>query len=134
TRPEPNSWRLAPDFEDNLARRGDAQDRVRATARLLANEDRGLTPDRTRELEQAHTNHRVTGRLVGFEQMSGGAHGSYLIGVEGIDGRFWTARVSRREELRALNGVERGAIVALERAKPGLKPVDRTVLEIAGAD
>ncbi len=133
-RSAPNSWRLAADLEDNLTRRSDARDRARATARLLANEDRGLAPERTRELEQAHTNHRVIGRLIGFEQMSGDVRGAQLIGVEGVDGRFWTARVARREELRALNGVERGAVVALARAKPGLKPADRTILEIADAD
>jgi hypothetical protein len=36
--------------------------------------------------------------------------------------------------LRALNGVERGALVALQRATPDLKPADRTILEIAGED
>jgi len=130
----PDLWRLDPELEDRLTRLADARDRERATARLLAREDRGLEPTRTRELEQAHSSQRVTGRMVGFEQMGDDARGPYLVGVESIDGKFWTARVARMEELRALNGVERGGVVSLHRAAPDLKPADRTVLEIAGDD
>jgi|CXWL01.1.fsa_nt_gi type IV secretory pathway VirD2 relaxase len=130
----PDLWRLDPEMEDRLTRLADARDRERATARLLAREDRGLEPARTRELEQAHSSQRVTGRMVGFEQMGDDARGPYLVGVESIDGKFWTARVARLEELRALNGVERGAVVSLHRAAPDLKPSDRTILDIAGED
>jgi len=133
-RKAPDLWRLDPELEDRLTRLTDARDRERATARLLAREDRGLEPARTRELEQAHSSQRVTGRMVGFEQMGDDARGPYLVGVESIDGKFWTARVARLEELRALNGVERGAVVSLHRAAPDLKPSDRTILDIAGDD
>ena len=95
---------------------------------------RGLEPERTRALEQAHSLQRIQGRLVGFERMGGDVRGPYLIGVEAIDGKFWTARVARIEDLRGLNGVERGAVIALDRARAELKPADRTILEIAGAD
>ena len=57
------------ELEEKLIRLGDARDRERATARLLAQEHRGLEPERTRELEAAHSSQRVTGRLVGFEQI-----------------------------------------------------------------
>jgi type IV secretory pathway VirD2 relaxase len=125
-------WRLDRELEDKLTRLADTRDRERSLARLLAREDRGLEPERTRALEQAMTTHRVTGRLVGFEQMGSDTRGPYLIGVEATDGRFWTARIARVEELRLLNGVERGAVISLERATPDLKPADRTVLDIAG--
>ncbi|MDX2091787.1 MAG: DUF3363 domain-containing protein, partial [Kofleriaceae bacterium] len=120
------------DLEDCLIRLGDTRDRARATARLLAQEDRGLEPDRTRELESAHSGHHVVGRLVGVQQLGDDPRGSHLVGVEGIDGRFWTVRVARVEELRELRGVARGAIVAVRSRAPDLKPSDRTILEVAG--
>jgi type IV secretory pathway VirD2 relaxase len=131
-RKAPDLWRLDPELEDRLIRLADTRDRERAAARLLARDDRGPEPHRIRELEQAHSSQRVTGRLVGFERLGDDARGPYLVGVESIDGKFWTARVAREEELRALNGVERGAVVSLERATPDLKPADRTILDIAG--
>ncbi|MEZ5962185.1 MAG: DUF3363 domain-containing protein [Hyphomonadaceae bacterium] len=124
-------WRLDAELEDKLIRLADRRDRERATARLLAQEERGLEPERTRELEAAHSSQRVTGRLVGFERLGEDARGPQLIGVEGIDGRFWTARVANPADLRGLAGVERGAIVEIERATPGLKASDRTIWEIA---
>lgn len=133
-RKAPDLWRLDPDLEDRLVRLADSRDRERAAARLLARDDRGPEPHRTRELEQAHSSQRVTGRLVGFERLGDDARGPYLVGVESIDGKFWTARVAREEELRALNGVERGAVVSLQRATPNLKPADRTILDIAGEE
>ncbi|HWA21302.1 MAG TPA: DUF3363 domain-containing protein [Caulobacterales bacterium] len=133
-RKAPDLWRLGPELEDKLIRLADTRDRERAAARLLARDDRGPEPHRTRELEQAHSSQRVTGRLVGFERLGDDARGPYLVGVESIDGKFWTARVAREEELRALNGVERGAVVSLQRATPDLKPADRTILDIAGEE
>ncbi len=124
-------WRLDTELEEKLIRLGDRRDRERATARLLAQEQRGLEPERTRDLEAAHSSQRVTGRLVGFERLGDDARGPQLVGVEGIYGRFWTARVAGPEDLRGLAGVERGAIVEIERATPGLKTSDRTVWEIA---
>lgn len=124
-------WRLDAELEEKLTRLGDQRTRERATARLLAQEQRGLEPERTRELEAAHSSQRVTGRLVGFERLGDDAKGAQLIGVEGIDGRFWTARIAGPEDLRGLAGVERGAIVEIERAAPGLKASDRTIWEIA---
>jgi type IV secretory pathway VirD2 relaxase len=128
---KPGVWRLHAELEDKLIRLADQRERERATARLLAQEQRGLAPERTRELEQAHSSQRVTGRLVGFERLGDDPRGSHLIGVEGIDGRFWTARVSRLEDLRGLAGAERGAIVELERATPEMRASDRTIWEIA---
>ncbi len=129
-----NRWRLDQELEAKLLRLGEARERARATARLLAREDRGLDTDRIRELEQAHSSQRALGRLVGFEPMGAGKDAPYLIGVEAIDGRFWTARVAREEELRLLNSVERGAIIELSQGKAGLRPSDRTILEIAGEE
>jgi type IV secretory pathway VirD2 relaxase len=132
-REAPDLWRLDPDLEGKLARLGDARARERAQARLLAREDLGPTCERLRELEQAQQLHqRVTGRLVGWEELSSDSRGPFLIAVEGVDGGFWTVRVAREKDLRALAGVERGAIVALERSAPGLRPADRTIMEIAG--
>jgi len=127
----PGVWRLDAELEDKLVRLSDQRARERATARLLAQEQRGLEPERTRELEAAHSSQRVTGRLVGFERLGDDARGPQLIGVEGIDGRFWTARVASPEDLRDLAGVERGAILEIERATPGPKASDRTIWEIA---
>ncbi|HYD88281.1 MAG TPA: DUF3363 domain-containing protein [Vitreimonas sp.] len=124
-------WRLDAELEDKLTRLADRRDRERAAAHLLAQEDRGLEPGRTRELEAADWDQRVVGRLVGFERLSDDPRGPQLIGVDGIDGSFWTARVASPEDLRCLAGVERGAIVEIERAAPALKPSDRTIWEIA---
>jgi type IV secretory pathway VirD2 relaxase len=128
---KPGIWRLDGELQDKLIRLGDARDRERATARLLAQENRGLEPWRARELEAAHSSQRVTGRLVGWESLGTDDKGPCLIGVEAIDGKFWTARVSRVEDLRALSGVEHGAIVELSRGTPDIKPSDRTIWEIA---
>jgi type IV secretory pathway VirD2 relaxase len=127
----PGAWRLHAELEDKLIRLAEARDRERATARLLAQENRGVEPGRTRELEAAHSSQRVTGRLVGLERLGDDVRGPHLIGVEAIDGKFWTARVGRLEDLRGLAGVERGAIVELERATPEMKASDRTIWEIA---
>ncbi|NDC57600.1 MAG: DUF3363 domain-containing protein, partial [Alphaproteobacteria bacterium] len=89
---------------------------------------------RTRELEDSHSTHRAVGRLVGFEPLGNRQDGPMLVGIEGVDGRLWTARVGRQDELRALNGVERGAIVSMRRAAPDLRPSDRTILTIAGEE
>lgn len=131
---KPGMWRLDGELQDKLTRLGEARDRERATARLLAQENRGLEPERTRELEAAHSSQRVTGRLVGWESLGSDAKGPCLIGVEGIDGKFWTARVARVEDLRALAGVEHGAIVSLSPGAPDIKPSDRTIWEIAQAN
>jgi type IV secretory pathway VirD2 relaxase len=125
-------WRLDRELEAKLVRLGETRERESATARLLAREDRGLEHDRIRELELAHSSQRAMGRLVGFEQIGSGKGAPYLLGIEGVDGRFWTARVAREEELRLLNGVERGAVLEIGRGAAGLKPADRTILEIAG--
>ncbi len=129
--PQPGVWRLHAELEDKLIRLSDQRERERATARLLAQEQRGLAPERTRELEQAHSSQRVTGRLVGFERLGDDGRGPHLIGVEAIDGQFWTARVARLEDLRGVAGAERGAIVELERATPEMRASDRTIWEIA---
>lgn len=125
-------WRLDRELEAKLVRLGEARERERATARLLAKEDRGLELDRIRELELAHSSQRAMGRLVGYERMGSGKGAPYLLGIEGVDGRFWTARIAREEELRLLNGVERGAVLEIGRGAPSLRPSDRTILEIAG--
>ncbi|MCR6644495.1 MAG: DUF3363 domain-containing protein [Terricaulis sp.] len=124
-------WRLDPELEDKLTRLADVRDRERATARLLAREDRGIERERLRELEAAHSSQRATGRLIGFEQIGDDPRGPHLIAIEGIDGKVWTARVATREQLRELDGVERGAILRLERSQPELKPADRTIFAIA---
>jgi type IV secretory pathway VirD2 relaxase len=51
----PGAWRLHAELGDQLIRLADRRERERATARLLAQEDRGLQPERTRELEAAHS-------------------------------------------------------------------------------
>ena len=130
-RHDAGAWRLDPAFEAKLARWSDRRARERATARLQASRGRSLEPERTRMLETAPAHEPAVGRLVGFEQMGRNARGPVLIGVDGIDGKFWTARVARMEELRLLNGVERGAIVRIERALPTFMPSDRTIWEIA---
>jgi type IV secretory pathway VirD2 relaxase len=128
------AWRLDMEFADKLIRRAERRDRDQAAARLLVQFDLGLAPVRTRELEQAHSSQRVKGRLVGFERLGYFARGPQLIGVEGVDGQFWTARIARLEDLRALAGVERGAIVELERVNPRTRASDRTIWEIAQAN
>lgn len=130
-RREDGAWRLDPAFEDRLLRRADMRDRERATARLLAREDRGVERERLRELEAAHSSQRATGRLIGFTRLGPNPPGPQIIAVEGIDGKTWTARVANRELLRELTGVEPGAIVRLERGQPDVMPLDRVILAIA---
>lgn len=127
-------WRLDHDLEKKLQRMGEARERERATAKLLAKDGRDIETARTRLLEEAHSKHRIAGRLVGFEKMGSRQDAPYLLGVEGVDGKFWTARVSRLEELRILNDVPRGAIVELSQAMPGLRASDQKILEIAGSE
>jgi type IV secretory pathway VirD2 relaxase len=130
-RVEPGLWRLDRDLEDKLTRLADNRLRETATDRLLARDDRGLERADVRELENAHSSQRVTGRLVGFEPLTSDTNGPHLIAIDGIDGQLWTARAARADDLRALNGVERGAIVEIGRADIDVKPSDRTIWEIA---
>lgn len=130
-RVEAGRWSLDPELEGKLTKLGDVRDRERATARLLAREGRGLERDQVRELEDAHSRQRVTGRLVGFEPLTGDVRGPCLIAVDGIDGQLWTARAARADDLRDLNGVERGAIVEIARDDIDIKPSDRAIWEIA---
>jgi type IV secretory pathway VirD2 relaxase len=125
------AWRVEPTFESKLTRWSEQREREHATARLQASRARSLEPKRTRMLETAPAHEPAVGRLVGFERMTFNRRGPALIGVDGIDGMFWTARVLRIEALRALNGVERGAIVRIERALPTFMPSDKTIWEIA---
>jgi Protein of unknown function (DUF3363) len=74
---------------------------------------------------------RASGRLIGFEPLGSDARGPHLIAIDGLDGQIWTARAARLDDLRDLNGVERGAIVEIAHAEPDLKPADRTIWEIA---
>jgi type IV secretory pathway VirD2 relaxase len=127
----PGMWSLDPDLEDKLTRLADTRAREAATERILAREGRGLERDQVRELEDAHSRQRVTGRLVGFEPLTDDARGPCLIAIDGIDGKLWTARAARADDLRDLNGVERGAIVEIARDDIDIKPSDRTIWEIA---
>lgn len=130
-RESPDRWRLALGLEDRLLRLRDTRERAHAALRLLAREDRGLEPARMRALEDAHSSHRVVGRLVGLQPIRDDGRGPQLIGVEGVDGRFWTARIAQLEDLRELNGLTPGAIVAVHCRAPALKRSDRTILEVA---
>lgn len=128
----PGVWRLDEDLQDKLIRLSDIRDRERATLRLLAREDRSIERENLRHLEAAHSsNQRMVGRLIGFERLGDDHNGAQLIGIEGVDGNTWTARVSRLEDLRPLAGVERGAIIEIERAVPEVRPADRTIWAIA---
>jgi type IV secretory pathway VirD2 relaxase len=130
-RVEPGLWRLDRELEDKLTRLADNRLREIATDRLLARDERGLERADVRELESAHSSQRVTGRLIGFEPLTGDANGPQLIAIDSVDGQLWTARAARADDLRALNGVERGAIVEMGRAEIDAKPSDRTIWEIA---
>ena len=130
-RVEPGLWRLDRDLEDKLTRLADNRLREIATDRLLTRDHRGLVRDSVRELESAHSTQRVTGRLIGFEPLTGDSGGPHLLAIDGVDGKLWSARAARADDLRALNGVERGAIVEIGRAEIDVKPSDRTIWEIA---
>lgn len=126
---DPGLWSLDRELENKLTRLADTRAREAATQRILAREGRGLDLDQVRELEDAHSLQRAKGRLIGFEPLGDG--GPCLIAVDGIDGQLWTARAARADDLRDLNGVERGAIVEIGRDDIDIKPSDRTIWEIA---
>ncbi|MBL8537951.1 MAG: DUF3363 domain-containing protein [Hyphomonadaceae bacterium] len=128
---QPGTWSLDRALEDKLTRLGDMRDREIATGRLLARDEQGLERADVRELENAHSSQRVTGRLIGFEPLTSDPRGPQLIAIDGVDGQLWTARAARAKDLRALNGVERGAIVEIGRAAIEVKPADRTIWDIA---
>jgi hypothetical protein len=130
-RVESGLWSLDPKLEDKLTRLTDAREREAATERILAREGRGLDLGQVRELEDAHSLQRATGRLIGFEPLGADPRGPCLIAVDGMDGQLWTARAARADDLRDLNGVERGAIVEVGRDEIDIKPSDRTIWEIA---
>ncbi|HCK84474.1 MAG TPA: hypothetical protein DHW63_08140, partial [Hyphomonadaceae bacterium] len=130
-RVEPGIWSLDPELEDKLTRLADAREREAATERILGREGRGHALEQVRELEDAHSLQHATGRLLGFEPLTGDARGPCLIALDGVDGQLWTARAARADDLRDLNGVERGAIVEIARDDIDIKPSDRTIWEIA---
>jgi type IV secretory pathway VirD2 relaxase len=128
----PGAWRLARDLEDRLVKQGDERDRSRALAFILDRADRGSEGAPVRALEDVHSSQRVIGAVVGFERLGRDPRGPALLVVEGVGGQLWSARMARHEDMRALDGAERGAIVALRHDAAGLKPADRTIAEIAG--
>jgi type IV secretory pathway VirD2 relaxase len=128
----PGVWKLDADLKDKLIRLSDIRDRERATTRLLAREDRAVDRESLRHLEAAHSSQqRMVGRLIGFERLGDDHNGAQLIGIEGVDGNTWTARVARLEDLRPIAGVGRGAIIEIERATPEVRPADRTIWAVA---
>ncbi len=127
-------WRLDRELRECLDRWETDIARFNAAARMLAKQDLALDLSRSAHLEQAHSSVPFVGRLVGWESLTKDERGPQLIGIETIDGKFMTARVASVEHLRALDGVEIGAIIRMKRSAPDLKPSDRTILEVAGED
>lgn len=124
-------WRLADNLADTLRRMGERGDIIRAMQRELT----------ARKLERAAADQvifdptaegavPVIGRIVtrGLADELNDRH--YLI-VDGIDGRTHYAGIGKGE---AVDPIPKDAIIRIAPREGGVRPVDRTIAEVAAAN
>lgn len=124
-------WRLAHGLEDALRRMGERGDIIRAMQReLTARKIERADADRVIFDPSAEDAKSITGRIVlrGLADELNDRH--YLI-VDGIDGRTHYVEIGRGE---ALEPTPQDAIVRIAPRTGGVRPVDRTIVEVAAAN
>lgn len=123
-------WRLAPELADTLRRMGERDDIIRTMQRAYA--ARGNAPAIVDQIiyDPAASDRPLVGRVVerGLSDEVTDRH--YLI-VEAVDGRTHYAEIGKGE---AVSSIPRDAIVQIAPRSGGVRPVDRTIAEVAAAN
>lgn len=124
-------WRLAPGLADTLHRMGERGDIIRTMQRAHA--ARGNAPALVNQIiyDPASSDARpLVGRVIERGLSDEYADRHYVI-VEAIDGRTHYAEIGRGE---AISPIPKEAIVQIEPRRGGVRPVDRTIAEVAAAN
>ncbi|WP_337180640.1 relaxase/mobilization nuclease RlxS [Sphingopyxis granuli] len=126
-----DSWRLETDLADTLRRIGERGDIIRTMQRELTarNLDRAAA-DRVIYDPAAEGAAPIVGRVVmrGLADEHNDRH--YLL-IDGIDGRTHYAEIGKGE---AVEPIPKDAIVQIAPRSSGVRPVDRTIAEVAAAN
>lgn len=130
TRQGASHWRLAPDLADTLRRMGERGDIVRTMQRAYA--ARGNAPAIVDQIiyDPATSDRPLVGRVVERGLSDEVADRHYII-VEAVDGRTHYAEIGRGE---AVSPIPKDAIVQIAPRSGGVRPVDRTIAEVAAAN
>jgi len=124
----PLAWRLAPHLEKTLADLGRRGDIIRTMHRAMTE----AKLDRRPELYVIDRTEPGASPVVGKLVHRGAAddhHDRRFIILDGIDGRTHYAEIGAKAESAPV-----GSLVAIEPARPGLRPADRAIDEIARAN
>lgn len=126
-----DSWRLEPGLADTLRRIGERGDIVRTMQReLTARKLDRAAADRVLYDPAAEGAAPIIGRVImrGLADEHNDRH--YLL-VDGIDGRTHYAEIGKGE---AIDPIPENAIVQIAPRGGGVRPVDRTIIEVATAN
>lgn len=124
-------WRLAPGLADTLRRMGERGDIIRTMQRAYA--ARGNAPALVDQIiydPTASDASPLVGRVVERGLSDEYADRHYVI-VEAIDGRTHYAEIGKGE---AVSPIPKDAIVEIAPRSGGVRPVDRTIAEVAAAN
>ena len=126
-----DSWRLEADLADTLRRIGERDDIIRTMQRELT----------ARKLDRAAADHviydpaaegaaPIVGRVIMRGLVDEHEDRHYLL-IDGIDGRTHYAEIGKGE---AVEPIPKDAIVEIAPRSGGVRPVDRTITEVAAAN
>ncbi|MGV7120811.1 relaxase/mobilization nuclease RlxS [Sphingopyxis sp. 550A] len=126
-----DSWRLEPDLANTLRRIGERGDIIRTMQReLTARNLERASADRVIYDPAAEGAPPIVGRVVmrGLADEHSDRH--YLL-IDGIDGRTHYAEIGKGE---AVEPIPKDAIVQIAPRSAGVRPADRTIVEVAAAN
>ena len=127
----PGKWQLAEDLEPVLRRMGERGDIIRTLHREMTQNGRATRPLDYAIYDPTDSRaERIVGCVVG-RGLSDEAEDHHYIVVDGLDGRTHYVDTGKSE---IVDGVPRGAIVAIEPKSVEPRLADRTVVEIAATN
>ncbi|WP_234002622.1 DUF3363 domain-containing protein [Sphingopyxis sp. MG] len=120
-------WRLAPGLADTLRHMGERGDIIRTMQRAHA--AREIVPAWGDQaiFDPAASDRPLVGRLIERGLSDEHADRHYVI-VEAVDGRTYYAEIGKGE---AVGSIPENAIVQVSARGSGVRPVDRTIVEVA---
>ncbi|QDC37224.1 relaxase/mobilization nuclease RlxS [Sphingobium fuliginis] len=126
-----DSWRLEPDLADALRRIGERGDIIRTMQReLTAQNVERAAADRAIYNPMAENAAPIIGRVILRGLADEHADRHYLL-IDGIDGRTHYAEIGKGE---VVEPIADNAIVQISPRASGVRPVDRTIAEVAAAN
>lgn len=125
-----NHWRLSDGIEDTLRQMGERGDIIRTMQRELSARNLDRAPaDQVIFDPHAEGAAAIVGRVV-MRGLADELHDRHFLIVDSIDGRTHYAAIGRGEAVEPLPA---GAIVRIAPREGGIRPVDRTIVEVAAA-